>query len=134
MSRIGPCRRRAKTKGVSLIEVLISVAILAAGMAVILQGLVRSAYTLSVARNRLRAYSFASAKLTEVELGIHQRAELRPEGSFRIGRETFRWQLTVAPATPTTQEAALAVEWQQAGHPYRIHTASMMPIPATPEP
>ena len=131
--RAGMTLRTGNKHGFTLIEVLLSVAILSGGLALILQGLVRSTYLLSVARNRLTAYAFSASKLSEIQLAAHQQTELRQDGSFRQGRDLFSWQLANGSLTPTSALVSLTVNWQQGEHPYTITTQTIIPQePAAP--
>ena len=121
-------------RGLTLIELLLSIAILASALAVILQGLVRSTYAMSVARNRLHAYAFITSKLAEVELAARQEKALRPEGSFRLNHDLFSWHLDDSLLSPTIKLTSLRVEWQQADHPYSLAAAVTLPQPESPTP
>jgi prepilin-type N-terminal cleavage/methylation domain-containing protein len=60
-------RPPAGAPGLTLVEVLISIAILALGAGLVMQALARGAHTLVVARNRSTAYAFSAAKMTDLE-------------------------------------------------------------------
>ena len=123
-------------RGLTLIEVLISVAILAGALALILQGLVRGAYALEVARNRLRAYAFSTAKMAEVELPHEPSADENAEGAVRMGRTMFGWRLSALPVADNDhlELVTLTVNWQQGQHPYAMQTSMIRRIPAEPQP
>ena len=115
--------RKAKTtsttgnNGFTLIEILISVALLAFGVALILQGLARGAYALALATNRLRAYEFAGAKLADVELSGDSG---KTHGRFHMGSEEFEWTVDAAPLPDeeTLELVTLTVGWQQGRREY----------------
>ena len=97
-----------------LIEILLSVAILAAGIVVIMQALARGAYALTFAENQLRAYTFARSKLVDLDMSFRRGVEPVDHGEFRIGHEQFRWGLMAAPLEePRLQVVTLTVAWRQ---------------------
>ena len=118
--------------GLTLVEVLVSIAILAASLAVILQGLSRAAYLTSVAKHRLQAVSFAQAKLAELELAGAARAELKPDGDFRIGRDLFTWHVASSP-NDAGDQVDLTVSWEQGQHPFNVHVTTLLPFAAVEE-
>ena len=122
--------------GFSLIEILVSVAILAGALALILQGLVRGAYALSVAKHRLQAYAFSTAKMAEVELLARTGEAPTTEGSFRAGRDNFAWQLQAAPISDSDrlELVTLIVNWRQGQRPYDVRTSLLRRLPVEPKP
>ena len=119
--------------GLTLIEVLLSLVILATSVTVILQALARSAAALSLARNTLAAYTFSSATLSDAALMLYQRKDPSGEGSFRQGPELFRWTLTASPwaEAPGVDEVTLEVAWTQSGQAYARSVATLHRIPPT---
>ena len=108
------------TRGLTLIEILISVIILASASVLMMQALAKGAYTLTVAKNRISAYAFAASKMADLELALEQGAELDPRGQFRIGRDAFQWRVEQAPFDegPNLERVTLTVEWHQGRHDY----------------
>ncbi len=92
-------RGRGAPDGFTLVEVLISVAILALSTVVILQALARGAHATRRAQTRLSAYAFVAQKLAELELTWKQGATPATDGVFQSGQTRFTWQLghTVLP-------------------------------------
>ena len=119
--RGGP--RSASPAGLTLIELLVSVAILAGATVLIMQAFAKGAYTLAVAGNRLRAYSFVSNKMAELEVAFNEGTIPKTEGQFRVGRDEFRWHLdSEATSEDSTLElVTLNVEWAQSRRPYATH-------------
>lgn len=122
---------RAPCRGLTLIEVMVSVAILASASVLILQALARGAHTLALAKNRLRAYTFASAKLPDVELSLAQGNPPTTAGEFRAGHDQFEWRVdTLAdPDTPELQQITLTVAWRQGPTPYETRVGTLRYIP-----
>ena len=115
-SRTGNNRR-----GFTLIEILVSVAILASAMVFILQALARSAYTLSVASDRLNAYVVSAQKMADLELALWQRQVPDPKGHVRLGRQEFDWHVDSSPMSvddPQLEVVTLTVSWYRDRKPY----------------
>ena len=115
-----PTRQRANTRtGLTLVEILVSIAILATAMAFILQAFARGAYLLAVTKNRMGVYAFASAKLADLELSLLQGGDVRPEGEFRLGREACHWRVESVPSDdPELELVTLTVGWRQSRRDY----------------
>jgi hypothetical protein len=99
--------------GLTLIEILVSVAILAASVVLIMQALLRGTYVLTLAEQRFHAYAFSVGKLADVETALHTGQSLTPNGRFRIGKDQFTWQLEAAtlPEDSQLELMTLTVEW-----------------------
>ena len=122
---------RANTRAFTLIEILVSVAILASAIVLIMQAFARGAYALSLSRNRLRAYTFAAAKMADLELGVRQGIPPKPDGQFRIGQDRFHWQVSAAPIPdePALALVTLTVGWTQGRREYTSQTSLVTRIP-----
>ena len=120
------CRR-----GLTLVEILISVAILASASVFVLQALTRGAYAVALRRNKLRAYAFASAKMADLELSAAQGTPPRKAGEFSFGRDRFQWRVdaSVDPATPQCELVTLTVGWQQGRHPHESQISALLRLP-----
>lgn len=114
-------------RGLTLIEILVSVAILASAVVLIMQALMRGSYTLQVAENRLRAYVFSVAKLADLELAMAADHHVKPNGQFRVGRDLFEWSLETTPSLddPQLSLMTLTVGWRGSG-PGRTAQVSML--------
>jgi prepilin-type N-terminal cleavage/methylation domain-containing protein len=120
-------------KGLTLVEVLISVAILSVGAVLILQALARGAYALTLAKSRATAYAFAAAKLEDLELAASQGVTAAASGEFGPARERFAWRIDTAPLEDTLalQQLTLTVSWRQGRHE---HASSVTTIQRAPPP
>jgi type II secretion system protein I len=118
-------------RGLTLVEILVSIAILAGATVFVLQALVRGAHALSLARNRMRAYTFASAKMADLELQFRQGLSPDPAGRFRVGRDQFLWRVSAEPSAsdPRLERVTLTVSWQQGAHAYATHLGTLRRIP-----
>ena len=118
----------------TLIEILVSVAILATALVFILQACVRGAYVLTQTQYRLSAYAFASAKMADLELAFRQGVIPKVSGEYRVGREQFRWHVNTAPSSedPRFELVTLTVGWHQGRNAYesRVATLRRIPLPA----
>jgi len=119
----------------TLVEILISVAILASAIVLILQALVRGAYALTVAEHRFKAYTFAVAKLADLEA----QPVIDPgktAGEFTMGRSRFEWAVAVRedPQNATLDLVTLTVGWQQGPKSYATDISFLKPVPAPPAP
>jgi hypothetical protein len=89
--------------GITLVEILVSVAILAAAVVLIMQALLRGAYASTLAEQRFHAYAFSVGKLADLEMALHTGQTLAPHGRFRMGNDQFTWQLETAPLPEDAQ-------------------------------
>ena len=121
----------ASLRGLTLIEILISVAILASAVVFIMQALARGAYALSLGSNQMRAYTFASAKMADLEVAFSQGAAIDEEGSARSSRDQFRWWVAMSPVEdePQLQLVTLTVEWNQGPRVYESSYSLMRRLP-----
>ena len=144
----GSRRQGVGRKAITLIEILISVAMLSGAVVPIMQALVQSAYVLSTAKNRLEAYTFCRAKMVELEINFRQQISPKRAGQFQIGHDQFRWRVELAPLPETlqvkkvdpTQEASqadeeppltlvtLTVGWSQGHQVYESHVSMLKRI------
>ena len=111
-------------------EVLISIAILAAGAALIMQALARGAHALALAQRRTTAYSFAASKLADLKLTAAEGKTRKTAGRFGSGQDQFDWRLEVAPLdVPSLQTVTLTVGWRQGGQRYESRFSTVEPVP-----
>lgn len=116
--------------GLTLVEILISVSILAFALVLILQSLGRGAYALALASNRLRAYEFAAAKLGELELAWRRGEEPKAAGSFGMGGTPFEWSLEEQPLDdPMMALSTLTIRWSQGRHEQASHAEAVHRAP-----
>jgi prepilin-type N-terminal cleavage/methylation domain-containing protein len=121
-------------RGLTLVEILVSVAILASAAVLIMQALAKGAYVSTLAHNRLRAYAFSTAKLTDLEVAFAQGLTPDSEGEFRDGRQSFHWLVETAPAAadPALEQVTLTVDWRQGRHAHDSHVTMVRRLPAVP--
>ena len=109
-------------RGLTLVEVLVSVAILSTGAVLLMEALARISHTQMVAEDRATATLFAASKLAEVELAFqeHRDAEEPMRGSLRIGDQAFEWHVSRSPPSDgsTVQPVVLAVAWRRGLHTF----------------
>jgi prepilin-type N-terminal cleavage/methylation domain-containing protein len=127
--------RIGSKRGLTLIELLISVAILAGAVVLIMQAFARGASALAFAKHRMRAFQFASAKLVEAELAAAAGKTPDLKGSFRVGRDRFEWHLAAEPAfdEPELELLTLTVDWRQGRTPYDLHLSTLKRVIIVPE-
>jgi hypothetical protein len=115
----------------TLVEILISVAILAVGAVLIMQALARGAYALSAAHVRSQVYAFSAAKMADLELSLQQGVAPNTEGQFGVGREQIRWRVktTLVDDEPELQLVTLIVSWRQGRHDYESSVATVQRVP-----
>ncbi|MBI3324649.1 MAG: hypothetical protein HYZ92_05155 [Candidatus Omnitrophica bacterium] len=121
----------------TLIEVLISVVILAVGSVVIMEAFGRMAQALAVADDETGAYLFAMEKMAQVELEFRQGRlpeDDKESGSFRLGDQGFDWTLRMSAVSeePPVRSVALDVEWQRGAADYSRHLETVLRV-AQPE-
>ncbi len=127
---IGSNSSKIRNCGLTLVELLISVAILSVAVVLILQALLRGAYALTVAEHRFKAYTFAVAKLADLEMTPAIDPE-KTKGEFTMGRSRFDWSVAVQedPQNATLNLVTLTVGWQQGRKTYETAISFLKPIP-----
>jgi len=115
----------------TLVEVLVSVAILGAGTVLIMQAFVRGTYAITAAQKRLQAYTFSAAKMADLEMARRQGEDPKSSGAFRMGRDQFSWsvQRALAFGDPELELATLTVAWRQGRHEYSTTLDAVARIP-----
>ena len=89
-----------KNSGFTLVEIMVSVAILSLGLIVILQGFAGSLNILRVCRNNLEASLFAEEKMAELEINIKQSKNAfinDLSGATQVGNLGLQWQIVASP-------------------------------------
>ena len=119
-------------RGLTLIEVLVSVAILSAGAVVLTQSLANAAHAQAIAESRMQAYLLAASKLGELEL-IAARGEVVPaqaEGTIRVGGEAFGWSISAsAPDEALAQAVTLRISWHHGSREHAQQLETMVRLP-----
>ena len=130
-SRGVPIRKWVGLAGLTLIEILISVVILATASVLIMQALVRGAYALEVAHRRTQAYTFSSVKMADLEMSLQRGQEPKTHGEFRMDHTPFEWDVQMMPLAdePQLQLVTLTVGWRQGRNDYssQVSTVAKMP-------
>ena len=88
-------------KGLSLIEVLLAVSILAMGITGVLRGYASSIATLEVAQYNIDAVNLLREKMADVEIMILEKEEISPasaQGVFEDPFQDFLWEWSIKPA------------------------------------
>ena len=91
-------RSRSKSGGFTLLEVLVSMAILATALAAVLRLHSDSMDMVIASRVHTKALELAQYKMTEVELAGIQNVTML-SGDFEEQAPSYRWELQIEPAT-----------------------------------
>ena len=107
-------------RGFTLIEVLISIAILSIGAVLIMQALARGAYAIHMAEVKNRVYNFASARLADLDVGSTQGLIPKTGGTFTMDGQSLSWQFerTLTEQDPELEHGTLTVSWAHGDHQY----------------
>lgn len=101
-------------KGFSLLELLIAIAILSAGITVIIQAFSYSAKAQALATDMIQAILLAEDKLQEIEFMKPKSEGYEPLKAENNG-DTFKWDYLLSPFTETdTYLLRLNIAWQRA--------------------
>ena len=119
--------RIGSNRGLTLIELLVSVTILASAIVLIMQALARGAYALSSAETRTNVYAFSVAKMADLALGLDQGVIPKPSGQFQAGNVPVHWRVDAAPVDgePELELMTLTVDWSQSGRPYESRVSTV---------
>ena len=125
-------------RGLSLIEILVTVTLLAAGGVWVLQAFARSWEASTVAQQRGTAYLLALTKMSEIELRLREEPPvevLTREGDVRQLPQTYHWAWQATPMAdqPPTFAVDLTVGWQQGRVPYEERLSTIVINPPRPE-
>ena len=105
--------RRTTKYGFTLIEVMVSVAILAVGLALILQGFAFSLNVLRISQDNLKATLVAENKMAELQLQIKEDRDSFVKGldeEFESGDMEYTWEVKVGPVEWEIEEISEAHE------------------------
>lgn len=126
------------SRGLTLIEVLVSVVILAVGAVAIAQALAKASEAQAIADDYAAANLLALSKMADVELAFRkgEPVEDGQTGSVRLGLRSFDWQVAAAPLMddPNTSTVTLVVNWRRGRTPYerRVDTLLRLPLVEAP--
>ena len=103
--------------GLTLIEVLISVVILAVGAVLLAQALAKISYAQALAGDRAAVYFLAASTMAEVEVAVQEGSmpEKGQRGSMRLGQQAFVWEATsqALEEDPKAASVILTVSWRR---------------------
>ena len=123
-----------RSKGLTLVEVLVSIVIIGIGSAFILQALARAAEVFTIVENRFSAYTFSASQLAEMEVAALKRETFpsSQEGSFEAEETRFDWSWESQPFSedaPLLAQATLKVVWEKGGRSDEYHIESLWRLP-----
>jgi len=111
-NKFGDARRTTKY-GFTLIEVMVSVAILAVGLALILQAFAFSLNVLRISQDNLKATLVAENKMAELQLQIKEDGDSFVKGldeEFESGNMEYAWEVKIEPVEWEIEEISAAHE------------------------
>jgi len=112
-------------RGMTLVEVLLSVVILSTSSMFVLEALAKVAQVQAAIESRMTAYSIASSRMADIEIARvnPEMLEVDVRGVKRVGQNTFRWNTTVATYDEefSIQSVSLGVQWQQGEDLYTMN-------------
>jgi type II secretion system protein I len=125
-------------KAFTLIELLISVAILGFGLVIVIQSYITSANALNISQNYISAMQLARDKLTEIELAAYEKKGLFPgdesgSGTEKIGSRNFNWETQVKEIyepdylAEKLVEVCVKLNWNEAGKPKDALLSTYLP-------
>lgn len=119
-------KARTRRRGVSLIEVLATVTIVAIVLPVAMRGISLATALASVTRGRSEATALAQAKLNEIVLegtsGL-----LQTEGDFGEQWPAYRWTAAVGDwSEADLSEVHVSVKWATRGHEYEVLLSTLL--------
>jgi prepilin-type N-terminal cleavage/methylation domain-containing protein len=107
-----------RNKGFTLIEIMISIAILSLGLILILQGLTQCLNILRISRNNLETSLLIEDKMAEMEIAVNQDTDNFSRdisGDSQSGNIEFKWQIRLNPDTEyeNLYEVLATVNWAE---------------------
>lgn len=126
--------RAAARRGLSLIEVLVSIVVLSSGAVVVSDALARVAYATTVADQQALGHLIALTKMAEIEQAARvAEAPLEPQhGQVIAGRDRFTWTVSPTPVAddPRLQSVELSVQWRHGEVVHEQKLTTLVTIPA----
>ena len=118
--------QRTTKYGFTLIEVMISVAILAVGLSLVLQGFAFSLNVLRISQDNLKATLVAENKMAELQIQIKEDSDSLTKGldeEFESGNIEYAWEVKAEPveweieeiseAHETLNEVSACLSWEE---------------------
>ena len=107
-----------RNRGFTLIEIMISIAILSVGLILILQGITHCISILRISQNNLETSLLAEEKMAGLEIAIKQDPgafSKYTSGESQAGNIEFTWQIRLTPdgEYEYLQEALTTVNWKE---------------------
>jgi len=107
-----------KNRGFTLIEIMISIAILSVGLILILQGFTRCLNILRISQNNLETSLLAEEKMAEFEIAAKQDKGAffkDTSGESQSGNIEFKWQIRLSPDNEyeDLNEVLTTVYWKE---------------------
>lgn len=126
-------RRSASQRGFTLVEVLVTMALMAAVLPVAMRGIQIAISTASTSRHRVEAATLGQAKLTEiVAMSTIQldSTELGSSGDFGEAYPGYTWESrTVDDPTVTITHVTMTVHWSERGAQQSLDLSTMIQTP-----
>ncbi len=117
-------------KGFTLVEILVSVAILSIGAVLVMQALGRAASAMVIAEHRNQATLFSVSKMTEIEMALLQGQEVEEHtgGSFQVDEQLYQWSFSspLNKEDPQRKSVSLVVTWNDGGHMVEHHVETVL--------
>jgi prepilin-type N-terminal cleavage/methylation domain-containing protein len=113
-----------RKRGLTLVEVLVSVVILTAGLTMILKSFFAAAAAADTAQNRIQALSFLEERANDLRRAKLSGGKLDRQplsGQARLNNREFTWQAALNPFsldanhTQNLTEVNFQINWQEAG-------------------
>ena len=112
-------------RGLALMEVMVSVAIMSVGLVAIIQAFITAVGALRTAQNRVYARQILEDKMIEIEQELIEEGGVEPgssRGEIELGNRSFDWSLEISPVeegeeldlSEELNESRLSVSWQEA--------------------
>lgn len=130
----GPRVPRYPQRGLTLIEILVTLVILSGGSVFVLQALGQGAQVLARAKTQLVVYQFARTKMADVEIGLRQGKELALRGRFQASGQEFRWRVHARPLEePELELVTLTIDWNLGRYAYESNFSTVTRVPVEDE-
>jgi prepilin-type N-terminal cleavage/methylation domain-containing protein len=114
-----------KDKGFTLIEVLVTTAVLAFGIVTVFQALFMIMTAFSYIGHYLAVIPLVDEKIWQVQdtiIRLGPKAALAPQGIFDIGNKQYDWTLSVGRSDPagSLYKVDLVTQWNEGKRTYRL--------------
>ena len=120
-------------RGLTLIEVLVSIVLVSVGAIGITHALVRASYAMNVVEQSSAVQLFTVSKMANLELAVESGDTLadHEDGSFRLGQQQFEWHVDSPPPPEgeSMQAVSLNVTWQDGRHEHDRRVQAFIRLP-----